>query len=344
MKKNIEISKKYPLYIENYTKKFGKFVAVRNVSFSVTRGKIHGFIGPNGAGKTTTIKAIIGAYSKSFGKIIVEGYKAGTPKAKSKIGYIPERASFPATMTCMEYLVTMAELSGFKPKLAREKAASILKELGMEKHKNRKPIAFSSGMKKKILVAQALMLDPHLLVLDEPAASLDPTARKEMFQMFKDIKKKGCSILLSSHILTELQDIVDEVTFISQGEIRFSGTVNDLSKESGIFISFLGDIYTENNPVKKYGLEETTSGWVKKTKTHSEAKILAKKIISDKTEINQIGFLKSNLSYAYDKLVLEHGRESGINDPKVKTSFFSKLFNKKPKTDLNYKIKNGGKK
>ena len=354
IKKNINSNKNYALEVINYTKKFGKFVAVQDVNFGVTHGKIHGFIGPNGAGKTTTIKAIIGAYSKSSGQIMIEGFKAGSIKAKKRIGYIPERASFPGYMTCMEYLVAMAQLSGFKSRAAKAKALEILKDLGLEEHTHRKPALFSSGMKKKILVAQALMTDPTVLVLDEPAANLDPTARKDMFEMFTKITNKGYSILISSHILSELQFIVDEVTFISQGQIRFSGGIKDLASKPGLLISFIdSDNPKSKNFIKKYKFQDTTSGWKLETKTTTQANEIAKKVIQSGVPIASISFLASNLSSAYDELVIAHGRESGVD--KKKKTFLSKFKKEKSIIEFNgtskvsnknvkTKIKKGGKK
>ena len=329
MKKNITSNKKFALEITGYTKKFGKFVAVENASFGVSHGKIHGFIGPNGAGKTTTIKAIIGAYAKSSGTIMVEGFKAGSKKAKQKIGYIPERASFPPGMTCTEYLVGMAQLSGFSWKESSRKAKEILKDLDLWKHRHRNPNDFSSGMKKKILVAQALMTDPTVLVLDEPAANLDPTARREMFKMFKDITRKGHSILISSHILSELQYIIDEVTFISQGKIRFTGGINELKSENGIIMTFPDNDKKTQDFIKKHNFVETTSGWKATTPDGATEMAIVKKAFSQGIRISTVSFLATNLSAAYDRLVQEHGRVSGVEKKKFTAKLLSFLKRKK---------------
>ena len=226
-KKEIEFSIDAPaISIKNYTKTFKKFVAVENINMEVAQGTIHGFIGPNGSGKTTIIKTLIGAYIYKNGEIKINIHNAGTVMANSLIGYIPERASFPEHLNCLQYLQTMAEICGFSAKNAKIKSIQILEELNIAHLSKRNPNKFSSGMQKKILLAQALLNDPKVLILDEPAANLDPIARKELFDTLFMLKNSGKSILISSHILTELERIVDDVTFIHYGKIIYSGKLS----------------------------------------------------------------------------------------------------------------------
>lgn len=234
--------------IKNYTKKFKNFVAVEDINMKVSQGSIHGFIGPNGSGKTTIIKTLIGAYTYNNGELKINVYNAGSVIANSLIGYIPERASFPSHLNCIQYLQNMAEVSGFSAKEAKDKAVKILEELNLSHLSNRNPNNFSSGMQKKILLAQALLNDPMILILDEPAANLDPIARKELFDTLFLLKNSGKSILISSHILSELERIVDEVTFIHYGKIIYSGSLdyfNNLKQD--VFIKS-----SDNESLSKY--------------------------------------------------------------------------------------------
>lgn len=229
--------------VQAYTKKFKKFMAAEDVSFKVGHGVIHGFIGPNGSGKTTTIKAMIGAYIPTKGKILINGHKAGSVAANQLIGYIPERASFPSHLNTIQYLVAMGQLSGLKAKDAKEKAIKILETLGLSSHAKRQPTKFSSGMQKKILLAQSLMTNPKILILDEPAANLDPTARKELFDQLIFLRDQGKTILISSHILSELERLIDEVSFLYYGEIIFSGKIDEFNdKASDIYIKTTDNI------------------------------------------------------------------------------------------------------
>ena len=292
--------------INNYTKIFKKFIATKKVSFDVGHGTIHGFIGPNGSGKTTCIKGMIGAYTSKKNQILINGHIAGSKDANNLIGYIPERASFPKHLNCIQYLSTMGELSGLKSKVAKEKAVQILKDLNLKKHSNRKPISFSSGMQKKILLAQALIIDPDILILDEPAANLDPTARKDLFQELIKLRNDGKTILLSSHVLAELERIIDEVTFIFEGNIIYSGLISNMgSKESDVFIK------TDNNILAHKFIKEKFKQFIIKGDIKTEiivkdvSRIDARHIfesISKNTKLNIKSIRTNDLQSIYDKL------------------------------------------
>lgn len=303
----IEVRKDLPaIRILNYTKKFGKFIANKDVTFDVDHGVIHGFIGPNGSGKTTTIKTIIGAYTLDQGVIEINGNKPGTSLANTLIGYIPERASFPKHLNTEQYLVAMAELSGIKTKIAKKRAKTILKELGMDEHAKRKPGKFSSGMQKKILLAQSLMHDPSILILDEPAANLDPDARKELFDKLRDLRDQGKTVLISSHILSELERLVDEVTFLYYGEVLYSGTTEKLiSKENDIFIKFddneKGAALLRNLGYKVKGdMKQELEIW---NLNKAKADAMMKEVVS--AGLSVTSFRSNDLSSAYSKLVAE---------------------------------------
>ena len=295
--------------LKKYTKKFGNFVATKNVSFTVGHGVIHGFIGPNGSGKTTTIKAMIGAYISKKGQVNINGHDAGSKNANGLIGYIPERASFPKHLNCINYLSTMAQLSGLTAKDANEKALLILKDLGLEEHANRKPITFSSGMQKKILLAQALITNPDILILDEPAANLDPTARKELFDELIKLRQDGKTILLSSHILAELERLINEVTFIYNGEVIFSGLISEIENaNSDVYIKTSKNKAISNfihEKYKNYQIKgDLKTEIVVKNLTSKQAKELFHYITSYPGI--QIKSLRANdLQSIYDKLIIQ---------------------------------------
>ncbi|MBE4704082.1 ABC transporter ATP-binding protein [Spiroplasma platyhelix] len=215
----------YAIYIKDFTKKFKKFVAVDNATIKVKKGTIHGFIGPNGSGKTTTIKCLISAMIPTSGQLLVHGQDSWTVAAKKHIGYIPEAARFPKRISTYDYLVSMGEVSGLSTKQAKKKSEEILKDLNLWKFKKRNPNAYSSGMKKKVLLAQSLLNNPDILILDEPAANLDPTARTELFNDLRKLRKQGKSVLISSHILSELQALADEVTILNYSKVVYHGSV-----------------------------------------------------------------------------------------------------------------------
>lgn len=237
----------YIIETNNLTKKFGKFTAVNNLELKVTKGKIHGFVGPNGAGKTTTIKMLIGAIKPSTGNGIVLDKNIGSIDARRLIGYAPEKSHFYPNMTAIEYLVYMGKLSGLSERKAFQKSVELLKLFELVDAMYRKPVDFSSGMKKKVVVAQALLNDPEILILDEPTANLDPTSRLFILDIIKKlVHERNLTVFISSHILTELELLVDEVTLINKGNIVLSGditTIKDKFKQNRIHI------HTDNNDI-----------------------------------------------------------------------------------------------
>ncbi len=225
-----KMDKKPILFVKNLTKIYSgkKVPAINKLSFNVYPGQFHAFIGGNGAGKTTTIKSLIGAYFKWSGTILIDGIRNDKEEAKLKIGYIPENARFPEQMSARSYLLWMIMLSGIPHDKANKVVTSKLKELNMWNLRNRSPNTFSSGQKKKILLAQALIHDPEIIIMDEPVANLDPRARQEFFEVLIDLKNKGKAIFISSHVLAELNQYFDSATILDGGKIVYSGTKEEL--------------------------------------------------------------------------------------------------------------------
>lgn len=234
---DVKISGEPIVSIENLTKHYKGRTnpAINNISFNIYPGQFHAFIGANGAGKTTTIKSIISAYSnkKYKGEIKINGRLNFTANGKSVLGYIPEEAKFPKKMSTKNYLINMACLSGLSSKDAKQKVNTILTNLGLTDLANKCPDSFSSGQKKKILLAQALIHDPKVLIMDEPAANLDPLARDELFENLINLQKEGKAIFLSSHILDEIGKYATYVTILDGGSIVYDGSIDkniDLSQ------------------------------------------------------------------------------------------------------------------
>lgn len=237
--------------ITNFTKRYkGRArAAVEDINFNIYPGHFHAFIGANGAGKTTTIKSIIGAYSKYTmkGKILINGQSNDTVKAKQLIGYIPENAVFPKNMTSIDYLVLMGMLAGYKHKDAKGLANDILVKLNMVSFARKCPDSFSSGQKKKMLLAQALIRNPSILIMDEPAANLDPLARDDLFNTLLTLQKEGKAIFLSSHILDEVGKFATYVTILDGGKVVHDGIVNKNTNLSELYRSHVKLGSVDNN-------------------------------------------------------------------------------------------------
>ena len=225
LKKFENMKKKPILYVHNLTKyyKAKKIPTIDALNFDVYPGEFHAFIGANGAGKTTTIKSLIGAYYKWSGTILIDGKKNESEDAKRQICYIPEKASFPERFSAFSYLKWMIMLSGFKRSEAKKLTEKKLKEMNMWNLRKRSPNTFSSGQKKKILLAQSLICNPKIIIMDEPVANLDPKTRLEFFDALLKLVKQGKSIFASSHVLAELDIYADSLTILDGGKIIYSG-------------------------------------------------------------------------------------------------------------------------
>ncbi|ERJ12980.1 ABC transporter ATP-binding protein [Haloplasma contractile] len=270
---------------DGLTKQFGKFIAVNNINMKVTQGSIHGFVGPNGAGKTTTIKMLIGAYQKTSGTGSIAGHSMGSIESRQKIGYAPEKSEFYPQMTAIEYLVYNGKLAGLTEENAITKAFELLDLFEMTPFAYKKPIKFSSGMKKKITLAQALINDPEILILDEPTANLDPESRMFIIEILRQfVKEKNLTVLISSHILTELELIVDEVTLINQGQIVLNGKIEEIKNRfnQGVF-----DISTSDN--KKLSKQLDLLNWIDRVvRTDNVVKVFTKEPDRLKQQISHI--------------------------------------------------------
>lgn len=212
------------------TKRFGKFKAVDGINVKIEEGTVHGFIGPNGAGKTTTIKMLVGAIRCTAGAGSIKGYPLGSVPARQLVGYSPERPSFYSDMAAIDYLVYMARLSGVKGDV-RGKAAELLDWIELGDFVEAKVKGFSAGMKQRLSLAQALIHEPEVLILDEPTANLDPTGRMSILDKLRETsRRRGITIFISSHILSELEQLVDSATLINKGQIVAEDSMTNLKK------------------------------------------------------------------------------------------------------------------
>lgn len=216
------------LEINNLTKTFKGFKAVDDVTFSVKKGEIFGFLGPNGAGKTTTIKAILGLIHPDSGKIIINGYniKQNEIEAKRSIGYLPERVSFYDNLNPVQTLQFFSELQGEDTTLVNK----LLEEVGLNNALNRKVGGFSKGMLQLLGIAQTMIGKIPVYIFDEPMSGLDPRWVKIVRDMIIRLNQQGATIMFSSHILSEVQNLCDRVVIINKGKIIAKDTVENINK------------------------------------------------------------------------------------------------------------------
>jgi len=216
---------------KNLTKRFGNLTAVDDLTISLEPGKIYGFLGPNGAGKTTTMAMIMDLIMPTSGEIFIDGHKSGTKEAKKLVGYSPEFPSFYTDINCIDYLVYMGELGGLSYDESLKKSVELIDFMNLKSSTYKNVSKFSTGMKKKIGLAQAMIHDPKILLLDEPTANLDPTSRMEIINSLKKlVKETNLTLVISSHVLTELELIITDVIIIDKGKLVFFGPLEQAKK------------------------------------------------------------------------------------------------------------------
>ena len=205
-----------------------KVEAVRDISFTVQPGEVFGFLGPNGAGKTTTIKMCMGLIRPSGGKVRLFGEPIDSLAVRARIGYLPEQPYFYDYLKPHEILDFYGRVFGIDRAERRKRIGSLLERVGLSESRGRTLRKFSKGMLQRIGIAQALINDPDLVVLDEPLSGLDPIGRKEMREIIVDLRAQGKTIFFSSHILADIEMICDKVTILNKGVIRAVGSLEEL--------------------------------------------------------------------------------------------------------------------
>ena len=217
----------YDIMVENLHKYYGNFHALKGASFRVPRGSVFGLLGPNGAGKSTTIKILVGLLKPSSGRALIRGHPAGSISAKKLIGYAPERFSIAASWRLLDFLVYTGRLYGMSRGEALEQALSLLEWVGLKGFEYERFGNLSAGMKRRLGLAQALIGDPSILVLDEPTEHLDAIGRLELLNKIRELADKGRTVFLSTHVLAEAERVVDYYAIIHKGRIVFEGSRED---------------------------------------------------------------------------------------------------------------------
>jgi ABC-2 type transport system ATP-binding protein len=232
--------------VKNLTKKYGNHVAVDNLSFSVEKGMIYGFLGPNGAGKSTTMNIMTGYIAATNGTVTINGYDIlkEPEKAKKCIGYLPELPPVYPDMTVLEYLKFVAELKQVKKSERKEQIESVMEQAQIADVKNRLIRNLSKGYKQRVGLAQAIIGYPEVIILDEPTVGLDPKQIIEIRTLIKNLAQNH-TIILSSHILSEVSAVCDHIMIISKGKLVASDTPDKLMElmkgEIVLELSVLGE-------------------------------------------------------------------------------------------------------
>ncbi len=211
-----------------------KKVALKPLDLEIRRGEIFGLLGPNGSGKTTTMKLLLGLIFPTSGEAFVFGREATDVSKNERIGYLPEESYLYKFLDAEETLDFYGRLFDMPPEERKRRAAALIKMVGLERDRKRQLKEYSKGMTRRIGVAQALINDPELVLLDEPTSGLDPIGTREMKDLIIDLKKRGKTVIMSSHLLADVEDVCDRIAVLHQGELKELGRVEDLLRVTDV--------------------------------------------------------------------------------------------------------------
>jgi ABC-2 type transport system ATP-binding protein len=221
--------------VEKLSKKYGDFAALSEVSFELREGEVVGLLGPNGAGKTTLLRILVSYLQPSGGKVEIAGMDARRPllqpKIKSRIGYLPEQAPLYEDMLVYEYLEFIGRMQGLEGEELETRVDEVIKRCGLREKETAEIVTLSKGYRQRVGIAQALIHNPKIVILDEPTTGLDPNQRIEIRDLIKEIGKDR-TVILSSHILSEVQSTCSRVIIINRGRIAADGTPEELEATS----------------------------------------------------------------------------------------------------------------
>jgi len=221
---------------KNLTKNYGTLTAVDDLNLTIKNGDIFGFIGPNGAGKTTTMRILVTLLEPTRGSAFIDGLNVAKEgkKVRRLVGYMPDFMGVYDDLKVFEYLEFFAAAFGIDRKKRKSIVEGVLELTDLESKKSATVDSLSRGMQQRLGLARVLIHDPKVLILDEPASGLDPRARIEIRELLRELKRMGKTIMISSHILSELEEICDHVGIIEHGKLVFSGTLEEIRPRLGI--------------------------------------------------------------------------------------------------------------
>jgi len=230
------------LRIDALTKRYGSVTALDSLSVDVPDGRV-GVVGANGAGKTTLFRILLGLARPTEGSVQVSGISVADDPigVRSRLGYMPEHECLPLDQTAADVVATFGEMSGLPVRAARQRASDVLDLVGLDEARFRPIGGFSTGMRQRAKLAQALVGDPRLVLLDEPTAGLDPAGREEMLALVARLGTFGISVLMSTHLLDDVQRVCDYVVMIDGGRLVVAGPTDSLLERTGVVTVDVGD-------------------------------------------------------------------------------------------------------
>jgi ABC-2 type transport system ATP-binding protein len=302
------------LKIENLSKSYGKFKAVSDFNLTVKEGEIYGFVGPNGAGKTTIMKIMAGLLSADDGSVSVDGDNLlkNVTRLKQVVGYMPDFFGVYDNLTVIEYLQFYSSAYGIPSDIAIARAKELLELVNLQDKINDYVDGLSRGMKQRLCLARTLVHNPDIIILDEPASGLDPLTRYELKYILKNLSEKGKTIIISSHILTELAEVCSNICIIEKGKVILNGNIEEImyqvDSSNPLIIDVLGEtdkavgILKKNIYVRTLSLDEKSIVISFVGRREDEAELL-KQLITNDIKVVSFKREQSNLESLFLKII-----------------------------------------
>ena len=292
--------------IEGLTKRFGSLTAVDNISLSVGRGEVLGFLGPNGAGKSTTMKMLTGYLPITSGRASVCGFDVVSDaiKAREKIGYLPEGSPLYGDMSCLLFLNFVAEIRGYRGAQAKDKVNLAIEQLELESVINKPIETLSKGFKRRLGLAQSILHDPDVLILDEPTDGLDPNQKHQVRGLIKDMASDK-AIIISTHLLEEVAAVCSRAIIIAEGKIVFDGTPEDFAARSSIHNAVTIRLTGEN--LDRVGNEIESMEDVHRIETINETGVLRLIPKDGAVIVEKVSLLMREKGFKVDEIFVERG-------------------------------------
>ncbi|MGF3521904.1 MAG: ABC transporter ATP-binding protein [Candidatus Bathyarchaeia archaeon] len=315
---NFEFKNQF-VVLREVTKNYGVLPALKKISLEIGEGEIFGYIGPNGAGKTTTMKILTGLITDFQGEVYIGGFQVPNQKGEvhKLLGYLPQSVGFQEWRTVNHALKTFGKLSGLTETEVEKCIPEVLDLLGLSEVRYKKISQLSGGMMQKVGLGQAILHDPKLLILDEPLNGLDPLSRHQFKEVLLKLSKKGTTILFSSHILSDVQDVADRIGIINHGQIKQVGTLNELKehlteqKTVEVLLSYATDKWQELQKIKHVkSVEQPSAGRIlvnleRDADADDAINDIVQAVVKQKIRIRGLNLLSPTLDDIYQRYVQE---------------------------------------
>jgi ABC-2 type transport system ATP-binding protein len=300
--------------------------ALRGVDLRVERGQAFGLLGPNGAGKTTLVKALLGLVHPTAGDVRLMGADAGTPAARRRVGYMPELRNYPRFLTAAACLDLFGRLHGMPAVRRRRRTGEVLEQVDLAQWRDHKVGGFSKGMKQRLALAQALLNEPEVLFLDEPAEGIDPLGRVVVRNILRGVRERGTTLFMNSHLLTEVEMVCDEVAILHGGVVVESGVLARLtSREREYRITVAagaervpGSLASMAHAVEPAGAPAGLAAWNLTVQDREELNAALDRLRRDGVLIDAVEPVRSSLEEVFLRAVAgaagSDGRESPVDD------------------------------